>query len=1125
MLDDDLVAAIQQSKILQTGYTSDLLKTTFSYKNGQDEYILSLKEDIKAIYVYTKELQLFHIIELSSLENDESVAAFDVSPTIGNIVLVTNKGNILMYSYISLLNSWKFLFTKKHVISELTCVKWISEYELFVCDSNNIYVYLVKDYESFVKLWEQKTPGNPIFCIEKNNNSNYYSCLTFNSELVYIWKRTLIDLDNEIFDYKLILFKENGISTMNSWSHLSDNTSILYSLNTKKQLNIWTCIGEFKRYKTFDLDEKEHRFALIIPCNKKCGRNFDSIITFGNDFDKPCMIYKIEYNQNNLKVTQSERILNLKNIFVYGLSDEDFLYFNSIYNETLDNATIVCDNLNKKTSIHFEVDLKGLMDNLQYELFGKIAVFSGDVNSSKIIPFVNVEDKFLTKSLDGNITQWSIGDDHILKVGKYDIKSDVKMVLNIEKSNIYMTNKMIYSDNLKVDLQKENPKSMHLDKNNLFLIYSDQVNVYTLVDLKLVDSKTVDNSEWIVAYKNNFTFVSKKGNLNYFTYENNVWVNQKAININYEIEELYSYSYNQKFMFKNSVSELIIYDLVEMFIYYKVTVDPAYKNCSWFLLDSGEPIILLNMGTKLSIFYRDNSYEVINKFPIESIHAIHKNIIFQYETHLESLKISLFDEFLKPSQTLEYTILQLLKVGKYEVAKKICKKLDEEIASVTNSDINENKILSDISQSDLINDEIHIDDQEWKEISNRLLIKLDGDETNKKILKLIKFLQTNVKSNNFFVNNFNLALNFNTINFKDVIPLLYYQNELSGINGCDLDDINSASDMYDKKLTIWEPKDTVYKVFDKLSKIEYQATKIPHDVGIFYLSMGKIDSYKLLWKLSALKEATKIAKFLGKYDSKKCLNNGYKLLSLHRYKEACWFFLLGQDYKSMFYTAFKRMDSLELAIGSIRLMDEENEKLKECLKIYCIDYFYDSKMFWEWIYCGLIINDFDLEFVDISSFCLQLDDLLVLLSIFQKFGSVEKEKQLAVKVALMYQRLGDHIFSEYYGKNYVPYEKDKVKFNNKNMTYIKKVEKKSMFDIFNTEQSGSIKEDINKNNLVEQEANHSEQLKPSLLDDYESNTIEPSLQEKSLFNEFKSEPSSTKKQQPQQTKSLLDDWM
>lgn len=1121
---DEFISNLKRSKKLQTGYSADLLKNTFVFNNGEQEFVLSFHDSNNCIIVYTNSLQFFSSIELPILKSDEAITVFDVSPISGEIAVGTNKGSIFIYTYISLLNSWELFKKTTHDVNKITCVQWLNKSELLLCDSIKMSVYLIKENEDFLQIWEQKNPGNPIFYVELSN-TNYLSCLTFNDDLVYVWKRSLIDLDKEIYDYKLVLLREEGISTMNKWSYLGERTNILYSLNTSRKLNIWTIDGELKKERCIDLSQEDHRFAIIIKNNKKCGRDYDCIITFGKTLDAACMIYKVTWNGDLLHILETKQNLNMGEVFTNGLSNEDFLYFNSLYNESFSKIALVYDMLNQKTSGHFWIDVKKLFSAKTSTVFENIITFGGLVNDTNIIGIEEDPTRFLTQSLNQNLTRWVIKNDKIEKEKDLYLKSNLKSALKVGNSFIYMFEETLNSGDAEVKLRRQNPKKIDNYKDYLFLSYSDQVDVYMLKDLTFIGSKQVEHSEWTIINGKNIIFVSKNGSLTSFVFDADSWLSNGIVDTHCKIEYLDTHVQNNKFLFNTSNSEFLIYDLTEMFIYCRRIIDVDYKSCSWTMLECGEPIFFINLGNFLNICCREETYQIKNDYLLKSISIFSTNIAFQYFGHIEVLNLSCFDVQFKIKPSIEYLLLRLLRDGKYEIAKRVLSGVDQELES--SNEFDAQKIFSVVKECDFKRTEVYVDALTWKNIASKLLIKLGGDDNNKNLIVMIQFLQTNFEANNLIINNFNLSAALGPIRLEDTIPLLFEQDNLFGIKDYNLEDINSTYDLFKCFFTIWSSRDKLTGVFEKLSKIEYQETKNPHDVGVFYLSLNKVANYKLLWKFSPLKESVKVTSFLANYTNKRCLNNGYKLLSLHRYKEACWFFLLGNDYKSMFYTTFKRMDSWLLGIGSLRLLDETNEKLKECLQIYCINYFFERKMFWEWFYCGLVIHNNKLDFVQINDFYLELDDLLILLSIFQKFGSAEIEYMIAKRVAIMYQRIGETALFEYYNKTYRSDEAIKIKNTNNKMP--KKEVTKSIFDIFNKEDiSSSIKpkkpdggnqEETPFDDSKEKENKQQSSSSLSSTNDAE----EKSNLQSSLFDNFKPQ-SATNNKQPQ-SKSLLDDWM
>ncbi|XBW37805.1 hypothetical protein QEN19_003381 [Hanseniaspora menglaensis] len=1138
----ELAQLIKQSKYIQTGFTCDLLKSTFSFSTGSCEYVLSLNENGKSIYIYTQHLQLFTILELDFLSEEEVICVFDVSSSTGNISLATDKSNVFVYNYISLLDTWVYFSKYNNKSTQITCIKWISQQELLVCDVNNMYVYLITENNNFVNLWEQRISGNPIFCIEKLKGTNFFSCLTLNDNLIYIWERTLIDLVNEIYSYKLILLKEDGVSTMNKWSHFDDSFIILYSLTTEKKLNIWHLNDQISKYKSIDLSEKNHEFVIIIPHNRPSECMEDTIIIFGHDFNKTSTIYNIEYVNSSLQVHELEKKINFRSIFDDDLSSTDCLSFNCIYDQTKLYYSVVCDKLNKMESIHFKINMKDIIDLNKNEILEKVAYFTSDVQGMNIIPTL-LKDSFLVQTEKGAVIKWSFKNKNLSKEPKFISKENIKHMLSSESSSVLLFEDRIIVNDNELLLERINPNHFILYEDKLFVAYDNQVDVYDLDTLSIIDSKIVKKSKWIFIKGNEVLFLTSSGIMTKVFYESGSWSKENVTNINYDIVSVSPATLDNKFMFETSSFELLIFDFKEMFCYYKRTIDKRYKNYTWSLLNSGQPLIFVNYGDCFNILYHNECTRILNHYDVDSLHIFSNKLIIKYQKYFEIVCISDFENKLQPTCDINLQLIQLIDMGKYEAVKKIFINIDSSISEQIPWECED--YVSNTFNSDLnIDSQFFVDDVKWKESATRLQIKLD-EKSHHVLLKIINFLLTEYRSNSVFVNSFKLNINLGIQSFKNVVPLLFEQESLLDIKECHIENINTLADINKYYLPIWQTKDQLYKVFEKVSKTKYMETKNPHDVGIFYLAMGNLDSFKLLWKFSGLKEATKVSKFLSAHNSKTCLNNGYKLLSLHRYKEACWFFLLGNDYKSMFFTAFKRMDFWLLGVSSLRLLDQGNEKLKECLKIYCFDYFYDLKMFWEWFYCGVIINNFNLDFVELDSFYLELDDLLVLLLIIQKYGSVSNERSVANKIGLAYKKIGKHDLSKYYLTQYACHESEKINLDTSIIGEVS-LPKNSVFELFGNKissfQDGSKSKDyaksisildqyddihsVNTSFAPDESNKNSSQFKntaTSALDEFQVEPIKIKPTEKSLFENSKQQSSNI--QQQQQPKSMLDDWM
>ena len=281
-------------------------------------------------------------------------------------------------------------------------------------------------------------------------------------------------------------------------------------------------------------------------------------------------------------------------------------------------------------------------------------------------------------------------------------------------------------------------------------------------------------------------------------------------------------------------------------------------------------------------------------------------------------------------------------------------------------------------------------------------------------LEFINGIVNNVYSTaTFFGLNYIYKASLNNIALKDSVLAMFDKDFLI------TDNINFTKGYKG----IFQPTEQIKADFDYISKSVYQDTKNPHNVGLYYLAMGKLNEYKLVWKYSTKKEADKVNNFLVNYNSKKCLNNGYKLLSLHRYWEACWFFLLGDDYKSCFYTILKKMHDFNLAVAVIKVLDETDEKLKDCLQTYCLEYFKDLNRFWEYFYSGLIINDFDMGFVELDSFILEIEDLECLLMVVKDYGSDDLELDVMRRIKRLASLRSDEELLNYYTTKYKPQDK------------------------------------------------------------------------------------------------------
>ncbi|SGZ38084.1 uncharacterized protein HGUI_00284 [Hanseniaspora guilliermondii] len=1029
--------------VCQIGQTSQIHQSHYTY-HGDDDNTYSIFLTNKNILSILKNGILYQSITLGHII--KQVINLSVSLATGDIILVSNTNDIYIINYVPVIQQWIAAETPlsgSSISSKATAVEHLSKNEILLCDFENISVYKIEhiniDELTLVRTWVMKNPVTPIFnivkhCANTTSNAEYvcstFNLLTYNDSLVYIWRRTIIDVAGDIYAYQLRLLNtdKQNLSTVvwNEWSVL-ENGDLLYTLNDDQVLKVWQSREEILN---LSLKELNHDFLFLIKHS-----SFKNIlISLGvQDNNVLYSIYEVTYDHCAKKFSLKTIKQNIKNVSETFLpkcwTNKDYLEFSVDENAQL----IYINNFDQKSTAIVEYHMDSYTFNLTF-------LASGNTTDQVSIPTNSDSSNLFTQTVSNlnEITLWNTVDNGIYSKShmiKYDERI-LKIELSANGDWICLFQNKIIIDDIVIPYEHENCFDFDVFKDKLFVVLSNKVDTYDMKTLKKETSVDIPDFQQCFVYKDNLLLINcAKSNTNIYKYN---LIDETLLTFEKQfMKKTLQFELDSKFKFnnckrgivalKNLDNEILFYDNDEMFMLEIINIKNGFMPNDWILgVDGKIWLVLFNLD---HILFYNNSQTKIHKTKskCKSLHIEDKKLTLFYENYLENIKLGQIFELSDVDE--EVLMRTFMDIGNFDKAANLFGIIETNLKS-------EEKLNLEIIDKQLASEDMVRNRDLWNDKFSLLKLKLKEKDYMMNVLLFLNEWISNFNNNlTLFGCNYLYKATIKDIQFKDAV-LAIFEREFAVPDDVDFSTGYKA---------LFSSVESIKGDFEKICKSKFQENKNPHDVGLYYLSMGKLSEYKLLWKYSVKKEAVKINNFLVNYNEKACLNNGYKLLSLHRYLEACWFFLLGNDYKSCFYTILKKMNDFNLAIAVITVIDSSGIKLKECLQIYCIEYFLDLKMFWEYFYSGLIINDYDMSFVDLDKFTLTLTDLECLQKIVKVYGTNYLENIIFKRMEKIVSLTKDRSVAKYYLSQHK--RQQKVLFSKKEQEIIKS--EPNIFSSFN----------------------------------------------------------------------------
>lgn len=967
--------------------------------------------------------------------------SLSVSSLTGDIIIVSESSNIFIIKYIPLLQQWiltKTPLSGSPISSKVPAIEWLSKNEILLCDFSNISVYKIEhilDELTLVRTWVMSNPVSPILNIVKHcgntpNDSEYvcsiFNLLTYNDSLVYVWKRTIIDVAEDIYSYQLRLLntdKQNANTVVwNEWSKF-ETGDLLYTLNDDQMLRVWQSRVEVL---SLSLKELDHDYVFLI----KDSSTKNILATIGlSDNHVMYSIHEVSYDHTDKSFVLNTVKQNIKSVSGTLLpsdwTSEDYLEF--LVDES--SQLLYINNFDQKST----AVVKYCLDSYTFNL---IFLASGNTSGQIIIP--NNGDFFITFTQTisnlNEITMWKTIDNtiysksHMIKFGEKVVKAQLyhngNIICLLQNKIIIDDEVILYEDEICYDFDVVDGK--------LFVVLFNRVDKYDMMTLEKEESFKIPNFQQCLIYGHNlvsidsvrFTPSITKYKLkaeNLTTLEDQFI--KKPLHFELDSEAKINDCKEGIVALKTLDDKMLFYDTDKMFILASLTISKDLMPDDWILGRNGD-IWLVVFNPDHILFY-NNSQTKIHKTKIEckGLSLFNEELTLLFENYLENINLSQIFESLDFNE--ESLLRTFMDIGSYDKAASFFSIIEHNLKNGEN-------LGEKLASEDVFNNK-----DIWKDKFSYLKVKL---KDNKYIINVLLYVNELINNSfpklSVFGYNYQYKVNIKSIQFKDAVLAIFEKDFL----------VPDKVDFFAGYKALFGSVESIKGEFEKICKSKFQENKNPHDVGLYYLAMGKLTEFKLLWKYSTKKEATKINNFLVNYNEKICLNNGYKLLSLHRYLEACWFFLLGNDYKSCFYTILKKMNDFHLAVAVITVIDSSGVKLKECLETYCMEYFQDLKMFWEYFYSGLVINDYDMSFVDLDMFILDLSDLESLQKIVKIYGTDNLEKNVFRRLQRIVNLSKDNLVAKYYLDQHKPQQK--ILFSKKGKEEYSKSEH-NLFNSFN----------------------------------------------------------------------------
>ncbi|KAF0278889.1 hypothetical protein FOG50_00253 [Hanseniaspora uvarum] len=1012
---------------VQLGKTSQVHQSHYIFQQDEQVYFQIFLNNKNTINIL-KNGVIHQSISLASYLKE--VGALSVCFFTGDVILVSESNEIYMINYISITQQWILLkrpLFSSSITTEITAIEHLNKKEVLICDILNIAVYKISytsdEVPSLIRTWVNKNPVSPVFNITKTNSktgqSNEYMCrkfnlLTYNDSLVYVWKRTVIDVDNDIYSYQLSLINTDKLNsstvTWNIWSKIN-NSEIFYTLNDDSILRIWQNRAEALQ---ISLAEIGHQYMFLIKNSKD--RNV--IVTFGFDSENKVhySIHEVtfDYNSKKLLLNTVKKNLNFESgvLLPETWSKSDYLEF--LVSEK--NHMIFFNNFDKQSTAVVDYEPERFSFTLR-------SVAAGITSNQKIISSTVNTNNFYSQTVTNSneVTMWQVENNimHSKVCPGNFTNSILKIVQESSGEPLYLfSDKVVVGDKF---ISFEEGACLDigvLNHDNLIVLFKDRIDVYFTDTLKKKYSFDITDSLFSFIHENSVVVVRSEKSKTFIVKYILKTDDFQSFDIK-TIEKSFSFDLdtnvevgkykNGIIALKNIEHDILFYDVGEMFMLKKLTMENDSEPGDW-ILDTNGKLWLVVFEDDCIRFYNDKENKIYKtKSKCIDFITIDKKLVLVYDNYFEIIEIE--NIFNKEAQDETTFVETTIDSGDYTKVGKFFKYLENNITN--DQKLNTNTFEENIS---LIED-IFNNRELWKQTFFFLKVKLQNNHCLLTALIFIdEIINEHYPKTTFFGLNYIYKAKSNDIKIKDSI-LANFEKEFTTPENIDFSTgfkgiVNSAEQI---KLD-----------FDDLCKSLFQETKNPHDVGLYYLAMNKLPEYKLIWKYSTKKEADKINNFLLNYNNKKCLNNGYKLLSLHRYSEACWFFLLGNDYKSCFYTILKKMHDFNLAVAVLKVFDPTGERLKECLQTYCLEYFKDLNKFWEYLYSGLIINNYNMEFVELDQFIVSLKDLECLLMIVKKYGTEDLEQDVLKRITRLAtlsnnEKLLIHYSIEYKSQTKIPF--------------------------------------------------------------------------------------------------------
>lgn len=1037
--------------VCQIGQTSQIHQSHYTYQ-ADDENTYSIFLTNSNVVSIIKNGCLYQSISLCQVI--EQVLSLSVSLSTGDIILVSGSNEIFIINYIPLLHRWilaKNSLSGSLISSKVTAIEYLSKNEILLCDFSNISVYKIEsvmDELTLVRTWVMKNPVSPIFNIEKHcantaSNAEYacsiFNLLTYNDSLVYVWKRTIIDVAENIYAYQLRLLntdKQNSSTVVwNEWSKF-EKGDLLYTLNDDHMLRVWQSKAQVL---SLSLKELNHDYLFLIKHSST--RNI--LVTIGfNDNHVMYSIHEVCYDFSDktlvLNTVKQNVECPLGTLLPRCWISKDYLEFSVDESSQL----LYINNFDQKSTAVVEYH----MDSYTFHL---MFLAAGNTNDQIIVPKNGDPSTTFTQTLSNlnEITMWNTLNNtihsklHIIKFDEKVVKAQLSSngnLICLSKNNVIIDDEVILYEN-------ENCCDFDTVDNKLFVVLSNRVDRYNMRSLEKETSFDIPDFQQCLVFENHLVLIDfgksstsvMKYNLkaeNLATFENQSI--KKSLQFELDLKAKFNNCKKGIVALKTLNNEMLFYDTDEMFMLESLKITNDVIPDDWILGIDGN-IWLVAFNFDHIVFYNNSQTKIHKtKSQCKALSVFNEELTLFYENYIEIISLNQIFELVDIDE--EILLRTFMEAGSFDKAANLFSIIEHNLK-------NENQLSLESLDGKIAFEDMLTDKDLWKDKFFYLKVKLKEKEYMINALLFVNELINNSYTNlSPFGCNYLYKAKIKDIQFKDAVLAIFEKNF----------NVPDNVDFFAGYKALFGSVETIKVDFEKICKSKYQENKNPHDVGLYYLAMGKLTEYKLLWKYSTKKEAIKINNFLVNYNEKTCLNNGYKLLSLHRYLEACWFFLLGNDYKSCFYTILKKMNDFNLAVAVVTVIDSSGVKLKECLETYCIEYFLDLMMFWEYFYSGLVINDYDMSFVELDKFTLNLSDLASLQKIVKIYGTDKLEEEILKRIEKIVNLSKDNPVSKYYLEQSEPQQKvlfsknEKKQYSRSEPNLFKNFDKSSSFDEF-----------------------------------------------------------------------------